>query len=166
MNILFEKISQKDFSSALRIYNYFITNSTSNFEEKRMTLKKFKILFKKIKLSKLPFIFAKKNNRILGMAFVNKFREKSGYRFTYEHSIYVDPSFTNFGYGSIILKELLKQCKQNKKIKNLIAVIGSSDNVASIKIHKKFGFKYIGTLKKVGFKKNKWIDSVYMQKKI
>ena len=60
MNILFERISQKDFSSALRIYNYFITNSTSNFEEKRMTLKKFKILFKKIKLSKLPFIFAKK----------------------------------------------------------------------------------------------------------
>ena len=56
--------------------------------------------------------------------------------------------------------------QKNKKIKNLIAVIGGSSNVASIKIHKKNGFKYIGTLKKVGFKKNKWMDSVYMQKKL
>ena len=48
----------------------------------------------------------------------------------------------------LILKELIKQCKKNKNIKNLIAVIGGSDNVASIKIHKKNGFKYIGTFKK------------------
>ena len=79
---------------------------------------------------------------------VSKFREKSGYRYTFEHSIYVDPKFLNKGYGSIILNELIKACKKNNKIKNLIAVIGGSNNISSIKIHKKNGFKYIGTLKK------------------
>ena len=166
MKIILEKITQNDLIAGLKIYNYFIENSFSNFEEKKLSFKAFRLLYKKIRLHKLPFLIAKENDEVVGIAFVNKFREKSGYKFTYEHSIYVDPKFINFGYGSIILEELIKHCKKNKKIKNLIAVIGSSDNIASIKIHKKNGFEHIGTLKKVGYKKNKWIDSVYMQKKL
>ena len=64
------------------------------------------------------------------------------------------------------MEELLKKCKKSIKIKNLIAVIGGTNNTISIKFHKKHGFKYIGTLKKIGYKKNKWIDSIYMQKKL
>ena len=105
-------------------------------------------------------------NEVIGLAFVNKFREKSGYRFSYEHSIYVDPDLINNGYGNKILKELVKICKKISKIKNLIAVIGGKNNFASIKIHKNNGFQYVGTIKKAGFKKNKWIDSIYMQKRL
>ncbi len=166
MIILSERISEKNIISALKIYNFYISNSYSNFEEKKLSVNSFKLLYKKIRTQKLPFIVAKEDNEVLGIAFVNKFREKSGYRFTYEHSIYVNPKFKNMGYGSIILKKLIIICKRNKKIKNLIAVIGGSDNIASIKIHKNNGFKYIGTLTKIGYKKNKWIDSVYMQKKL
>ena len=166
MIFLSDKISETNLKKVLKIYNFYILNSFSNFEEKKLSINSFKLLFKKIKLNKLPFIVGIHNKEIVGLAFVNKFREKSGYKYTHEHSIYVDPRFTNNGYGSIILKELIKLCKKNKNIKNLIAVIGGYDNFASIKIHKKFGFKYIGTLSKVGYKKNKWIDSVYMQKKI
>ncbi len=166
MEFLSKNISEKDLKIGLRIYNYFITNSLSNFEEKKLTFKNFLTLYNIIKIKKLPFILAKKNKNIIGIAFVNNFREKSGYRFTYEHSIYVSHEYNNLGYGTIILNKLIKLCKKNKKIKNLIAVIGSSDNISSIQIHKKNGFELIGTLKKIGFKKNKWIDSVYMQKKI
>ena len=80
--------------------------------------------------------------------------------------MYLYKKYIKSGYGTIILQELIKLCKKNKNIKNLIAVIGGSDNVGSIRIHKKNGFKYIGTIKKAGFKKNKWIDSVYMQKRL
>jgi len=45
-------------------------------------------------------------------------------------------------------------------------VIGGKNNFASIKIHKNNGFQYVGTIKKAGFKKNKWIDSIYMQKRL
>jgi len=166
MKIISKNISEKYIVLALKIYNYYISNSFSNFEENRISLRSFKLLHKNIKLNNLPFIVAVENEEVLGVAYVNKFREKSGYRFTYEHSIYINQKYINHGYGSVILKELIKLSKKNKSIKNLIAVIGGSDNLASIKIHQKNGFKYIGTLTKVGYKKNKWIDSVYMLKRL
>jgi len=166
MKVKKNNFTENEISKALKIYNYFIKNSFSNFEEKKLSKSTFNILLKKIKKNKLPFILAIKENEVIGLAFVNKFREKSGYRFTYEHSIYIKKNCANLGYGSKILKELIKICKKNKKIKNLIAVIGGSNNIASFRIHKKNGFKHIGTLKKIGFKKNRWIDSIYMQKKL
>ena len=164
MIFLYNHLNRQHLNSALNIYNHYISNSFSNFEEKRLTSQAFNNLYKNIKKNKLPFIIGIKNKDILGLAYVNKFREKSGYRYTYEHSIYINPEFVKQKYGTRLLKELINQCKKNKKIKNLIAVIGGSDNIGSIKIHEKNGFKHIGTLRKVGFKKNKWIDSVYMQK--
>ena len=166
MIIISERIKKEELNSALKIYNYFISNSLSNFEEKNLSLNSFLLLYRNIKSKKLPFIIAKNNNEVIGLAFVNNFRNKSGYRFAFEHSIYVKPNYINKGYGSKILKELIKFSRKNKKIKNLIAVIGGSNNIGSVKIHKKNGFYYVGTLKKIGFKKNKWIDSIYMQKKL
>ena len=158
--------TENEISKALKIYNYFIENTFSNFEEKKLSKPTFKLLLNKIKNNKLPFILAILDNEVIGLAFVNKFREKSGYRFSYEHSIYVDPNFINHGYGNKILKELIRICKKIKKIRNLIAVISGVNNFASIKIHKRNGFHYVGTIKKAGFKKNKWIDSIYMQKRL
>ena len=63
-----------------------------------------------------------------------------------------------------LLNELIKASTINKDIKTIIAVIGGKNVKASIKIHKKNGFNIVGTLKKVGFKKNQWLDSIYMQK--
>ena len=166
MLIQSKNISAKNIKDALKIYNYYITNSFSNFEEKKLTLKSFKFLIQKIKRNKLPFIVAIDNQTVVGLAFVNKFREKSGYRYSYEHSIYINQNFLNNKFGSKLLKELINQCKKNKNIKNLIAVIGGSDNIASIKIHKKNGFKNIGTIIKAGYKKRRWIDSIYMQKRL
>ena len=164
MNILKEKFTKKVLKQGLKIYNYYIKNSFSNFEEKVLSFETYYKLYRTIKSNNLPYLLLKIDEEIIGIAFVNKFREKSGYRYTFEHSIYINNKHVNNGYGSFILKELIKECKKNKKIKNLIAVIGSSKNISSIKLHKKNGFKYIGTLNKIGFKKNKWIDSVYMQK--
>ncbi|MDC2992789.1 GNAT family N-acetyltransferase [Pelagibacteraceae bacterium] len=155
-----------EITKALNIYNYFIENSFSNFEERKLSKTSFNLLIKKIKTNKLPFILAFKDDNVIGLCFVNKFREKSGYRFSYEHSIYVDPNCINNGYGNKILKELIKNCRKIKKIKNLIAVIGGKNNFASLKIHKKNGFHYIGTIKKAGFKNNRWVDSIYMQKRL
>ena len=166
MKVKTNKFTDNEISKALKIYNYFIENSFSNFEERKLSKKTFNLLLAKIKKNKLPFILAILNHEVIGLAFVNKFREKSGYRYSYEHSIYVDPNFINSGYGNKILKELIKICRKIEKIRNLIAVIGGKNNLASVKIHKKNGFSYIGTIKNAGFKKNKWIDSIYMQKRL
>ena len=166
MEILIKRFKNAEFKSALYIYNYFIKNSHSNFEEKKLTLNDLLSIYKKTQLNNLPFILAKFDKKIVGLAFVNKFREKSGYRFTFEHSIYIHPQYIGKGFGNEILKNLIKLCKKNKNIKNLIAVIGGSDNIRSIRIHKNNGFKLVGTIKKAGFKNKRWIDSVYMQKRL
>ncbi len=93
MKVKKNNFTENEISEALKIYNYFIENSFSNFEEKKLSKSTFNILLKKIKKNKLPFILGIKYNKVIGLAFVNKFREKSGYRFSYEHSIYVNPRF-------------------------------------------------------------------------
>jgi len=166
MQCRIRKISQKDLREALYIYNYFIEHSFFNFEEHKITLQKFKSEYKKIISKKLPYLVAEINNRVVGLAYLNNYRFKSGYKYTFENSIYIHPNFTNKRIGSKLIKKLISLSKKNKNIKNIVAVIGDSRNKISIKIHKKIGFKKIGILKRIGFKKNKWIDSVYMQRQI
>ena len=100
------------------------------------------------------------------MAYLNSFREKSGYRFAFENTIYVHDKHIRQGIGYKLLKELLNVSKNNKNIKLIVAVIGSIDSKGSIKLHKKLGFKITGVLKKIGFKNNKWIDSIFLQKNL
>ena len=158
------KFKLSDVEKCLKIYNYYIKHSLGNFEEKPLTTMEFTILSKKILLEKLPFIICTKNSKLVGFTFLNKFRNKSGYRFSYENSIYVDNHFLGQGMGNKLLKELINVSSKIKEIKTIIAVIGSHNSEASIKTHKKNGFNIIGKLKKVGFKKNQWLDSIYMQR--
>ena len=157
-------IKKTDIRDVLDIYNYHIENSLSNFEENKVTLIKFKKMISYILSKNLPFIIFEKDKKIIGFAFLNDYRTKSGYRFSFENSIYVHNNYMNAGVGNILLKNLIKYAKKNKIVKNIIAVIGDSKNYSSIKIHSNNGFKKIGVLKNIGYKKNKWIDSIYMQK--
>ena len=165
MKILnFRKIRNGDIKKILVIYNYHIKNGLGNFEEKEVDYDIFFKFVKKIENLDLPFVVCEHNKDIIGFAYLNSFRNKSGYRFTFENSIYVDNKFTGKGVGSKLLENLLKVSEKYDKIKTIIAIIGDRNNKSSIKIHKKNGFNYIGTLKKVGFKNGNWVDSIYMQK--
>jgi phosphinothricin acetyltransferase len=166
MKLRIETISEKDLRSAHKIYNYYITNSYSNFEEKKLSFKDFYKNYKNINDKKLPFLVALYDEKVVGIAYLNQFREKSGYRFTFENTIYIHNNYVNQGIGSKLLKALINLSKKNKKIKIIVAVIGSIDSQSSIKIHQKLGFKKVGKLKKIGFKKNKWIDSIFLQKNV
>jgi L-amino acid N-acyltransferase YncA len=160
----FRSIKNTDIQETLGIYNYYIENSLSNFEEKKLSLEEFRNIVNDILILKLPFIICEKNKKIIGLAYLNKFRTKSGYRYAFENTIYVHESFLSQGIGNKLLKKLINKSLENDNIKSIIAVIGNVDSKASINIHKKNEFKIIGTLKNVGFKKNQWIDSIYMQR--
>ena len=153
-----------DIDKVLDIYNYYIDNGLGNFQEEKLKNSEFYELCKKINLNKLPFLVAENENLIVGFTFLNFFRNKSGYRFSFENSIYVHNKFTGMGIGNNLLKELIKESQLRPMIKNIIAVIGSHESNASIRIHEKNGFEMIGTLKKIGYKKKQWLDAIYMQK--
>jgi len=166
MKLTIEKISEKHLRDAHKIYNHYIINSYSNFEEKKLTFNQFQDNYKKITKKKLPYLIALSEKKVVGLAYLNRFREKSGYRFAFENTIYVDDKHTRQGIGYKLLKELLDFSKKNENIKLIIAVIGSIDSKGSLKLHEKLGFKKTGVLKKIGFKNNKWIDAIFLQKNL
>ena len=166
MKITIEKISEKYLRDAHKIYNYYIVNSYSNFEEKKLTFNQFHNNYDNIIKKNLPYLIALSEKKVVGLAYLNIFREKSGYRFAFENTIYVHDKYTRQGIGYKLLKELLYVSKINNNIKLIIAVIGSIDSKGSLKLHEKLGFKKTGVLKKIGFKNNKWIDSIFLQKNL
>jgi len=166
MQITIETITEKYSKDAHKIYNYYIVNSYSNFEEKKLTFNQFQKNYKNIINNKLPYIVALSEKKVVGLAYLNSFRDKSGYRFAFENTIYVHNKYTRKGIGNRLLRELIYISKKNKNIKSIVAVIGSIDSIGSLKLHKKLGFKKTGVLKKIGFKHNKWMDSIFLQKNL
>jgi len=160
----YRNFKDDDINHVLNIYNFHIKNGLNNFEENQYTYEDFLKLVKNIIKSDLPFIIAEIKEKIIGFTYLSKFRDKSGYKFTFENSIYIDNDYVGKGVGSQLLKCLIEAANKDSKIKTIIAVIGKKNSDLSIKIHQKNGFNIVGTLKKVGYKKNQWLDVIYMQK--
>ena len=162
--IKYRILKNADVNQVLDIYNFHIINGLSNFEEKPYSYNNFLKLTKDIISSELPFIVCVIKEKIIGFAYLNKFRDKSGYKHTFENSIYIDKDYIGRGIGSMLLKNLIDSAQKNSKIKTIVAVIGKKDSNVSVKIHQKNGFDIMGTLKKVGYKKKQWLDVIYMQR--
>jgi phosphinothricin acetyltransferase len=155
-----------DLPHVREIYNHYVMNSTVTFDEEAMTLADLKHKFQKITTKKMPFLVAESpRGQLLGYAYVYPWKEKAAYRFTVENSIYLGPASTGKGLGKVLLRELIERSKA-AGLKEIIAVIADRGAEASIAMHKSFGFKEIGHMGKVGFKFNRWLGTVLMQKSL
>jgi phosphinothricin acetyltransferase len=110
----------------------------------------------------LPYIVAESGNTVIGYAYASLYRPRFAYRFTLEDSVYVHPAHIGRGIGEALLTELIAACKA-WGCRQLIAVIGDSANTASVRVHEKLGFQHSGVLRNVGFKFDRWLDTVLMQ---
>ena len=95
--IKIEKAIKEDILQILDIYNYYINFGLANFEEEEMSYDEFFELYSSIIKLDLPFLVAKKDNKIIGFVYLNKFRAKSGYKHTFENSIYIDNKSQGMG---------------------------------------------------------------------
>ena len=155
-----------DLPSVREIYNHYVMNSTVTFDEAPISLAELRKKFAKASEKKMPFIVAENPaGQLLGYAYVYPWKEKAAYRFTVENSIYLGPAATGKGLGTALLAELITRSKA-AGIKEIIAVIADKGADASIEMHKKFGFKDIGHMGKVGYKFDRWLGTVLMQKSL
>ncbi len=99
----------------------------------------------------------------MGYAYASIYRSRSAYRFTIEDSVYVDHRVSGRGIGRALLSMLVERCDTGRW-RQLVAVIGDSDNTASIALHERCGFVHSGVLRAVGCKCGRWIDTVLMQR--
>ena len=148
------------------IYNHYVLNSTVTFDEKPMSLATLRKKYLRVVELGFPFIVAQNPaGQLLGYAYVTPWREKAAYRYTAESSIYLGPASTGKGLGKVLLGELIARSKA-AGIKEMIAVIADKGADASIELHRKYGFKDIGHMGKVGFKFGRWLGTVLMQKSL
>ena len=82
-----------------------------------------------------------------------------------ENTVYIDHRFPRRRLGYLLLESLIERVERTP-VRQMIAVIGDSGHVASIKLHESLGFRMVGTLKGTGFKFDRWVDTVIMQKPI
>jgi L-amino acid N-acyltransferase YncA len=148
------------------IYNFYIENSVVTFDEQKMDSSQWEEKLSYLNKLKLPFIVATSDQgEILGFAYVAPWRQKSAYRTTVEDSIYLRPAATRKRIGTKLLEELLIQSKA-AGVKEVVSVISDSGAESSVRLHEQFGFKKQGHLGKVGFKFERWLGTILMQKSL
>ena len=101
----------------------------------------------------------------MGYAYASPYRLRPAYRYTAEDSVYLHPARVGRGIGRRLLSALLAECEA-RELRQIVAVIGDSANSASIALHQRLGFAMVGTVRSVGYKFDRWVDTVLMQRSL
>jgi phosphinothricin acetyltransferase len=147
------------------IYSYSVFHDTASWEltppdEAEMTRRMSVILG-----GGYPYLVAELAGRLVGYSYASSYRPRPGYRFTVENSVYVAADMQRRGLGRLLLSNLVAACTA-KGYRQMIAVIGDSQNIASIELHRSLGFEQQGFLPNIGYKFGRWLDSVLMQRSL
>ena len=152
-----------DIPQITAIYTHHVLHGTGTFEveppsEHDMAQRRADVVNKG-----LPYLVATEGERVLGYAYCNWFKPRPAYRFSAEDSIYIAPEAAGSGLGRALMAELLRQAEL-AGVRKMIAVIGDSANAGSIGVHRSAGFRHVGVLEACGWKFERWLDVVLMDK--
>ena len=153
----------EDVAAITAIYRHHVLTGTGTFEidpptEADMASRRADVLSKG-----LPYLVAEDNGQVLGFAYCNWFKPRPAYRFSAEDSIYVAPGLAGKGLGRALLTALCQQVEA-AGVRKMLAVIGDSANAGSIGVHAALGFTHTGTVRSCGWKFDRWLDVVLMEK--
>jgi L-amino acid N-acyltransferase YncA len=160
MNII--RCDESHAEAILTIFNDAIANTTSLYEYYPRTLETIQQWFEDKRKGNYPIIGVVDDvGRLRGFGTYGVFRVRPAYKYTVEHSLYVDAQFRGRGLGNVLMREVIAAAEsQNYHV--LVGGVDSS-NAVSIALHKKFGFSHCGTLRQVGFKFGRWLDLDFYQ---
>lgn len=156
---------EDDTAQIAAIYAHHVLHGTATFEIDPPDANEMHRRRVEVEQAGLPFLVAAQGDRILGYAYAGPYRPRPAYRYTVEDSIYIDPAEIGRGLGKQLMPELIAACEK-AGARQLIAVIGDSENTASVRLHERFGFRHAGVFRAVGFKFDRWLDTVLMQRKL
>lgn len=155
--------TEADVACCAKIYSHHVLHGTASFEVDPPDLAEMKKRRAGVLDAGLPHLVAERDGRILAYAYAGNWRPRPAYKYSVEDSIYVDQDAIRQGVGRALLPALIEQCTALGK-RQMVAVIGDSAQTPSIQLHAACGFEMVGTLKGIGFKFGRWLDSVLMQR--
>lgn len=156
-NMIVRKAELSDLQALLDIYNYEVENGISTLDLHKKTYDEQKVWFDAHNKDNHPLITAEEDGSILGYASLSPYRDKEAYETTVELSVYVSPKFRKMGVATALMKEIINLAYLDEKTHTVVSVI-TSGNDASAALHKKFGFTFCGTVKRVGKKFGRFLD--------
>jgi phosphinothricin acetyltransferase len=155
--------SEADMGPVSDIYAHYVLNSLATFEETPPTLEEM-LARRRVSVDLgLPYLVAEAGGEIVGFTYAAAYRARPAYRFTIEDSVYVAEGMSGRGIGSALLGDLIARCERGPW-RQILAVVGDSANAGSIALHRRFGFELVGTLRSVGFKLGRWVDTPVLQR--
>jgi L-amino acid N-acyltransferase YncA len=152
-----------DIAAIAAIYRYHVLYGVASFEEAPPDPAEISRRRGEILAHGLPYLVAEQAGQVVGFAYASQYRTRSAYRFTVEDSIYIDHTLVGRGFGRALLGALVERCAA-QGYRQMVAVIGGSDQWPSIGLHRALGFSLVGTLPSVGAKFGGWVDVVLMQR--
>jgi len=151
-----------DVPAVQAIYAHHVRFGTGSFEEDPPDISEMTRRYQDVKALGLPYLVAVMNGVVVGYAYAGLYRTRPAYRFTVENSVYVQDGLGGRGVASALLKALIARCTAAGR-RLMVAVIGDSQNVGSIALHARAGFRLSGVIRNVGYKHGRWLDSVIME---
>jgi len=152
-----------DLAAIAPIYAHHVLTGLASFEVDPPSAKEMLTRFEAIIGAGYPYLVAEDGAAIIGYAYANYYRTRPAYRHSVEDSIYIAPEAIGRGLGKALLTRLIDECA-TRGYRQMLAVIGDSANAGSIGVHRACGFEHVGTLRAIGFKFGRWVDSVLMQR--
>jgi phosphinothricin acetyltransferase len=154
----------EDSAAVHAIYVHHVLHGTASYDVEPPPLDRIRDKMRWILGEEWPFLVADEQGQPIAYAYATQFRDRAAYRFTCENSIYVHPDWIGRGVGKALLQALIERSGAYG-FRTMIAVIGGAEP-ASVGLHVACGFREVGRLKAVGWKKERWLDSVYMQREL
>jgi phosphinothricin acetyltransferase len=153
-----------DIPAITAIYAHAVRHGTASFELEAPDETEMKRRMSSLRDGGFPYLAAEERGTLLGYAYAGLYRTRPAYRFSLEDSIYMAPDRQGRGIGRVLLDALIEESAA-LGFRQMIAVIGDSPTqVASVALHRAAGFAMVGTLDSVGYKFDRWLDTVLMQR--
>lgn len=163
MSLSVRPATPADIPAITRIYAHAVRHGTASFEldppdEAEMARRQRALLD-----AGYPYLVAEADGDVMGYAYAGPYRARPAYRFSVENSVYVAPQAHRRGTGRALLARLIAE-SEARGYRLMIAVIGDSAQVPSIELHRALGFRLVGAFEGVGYKFDRWLDTVLMQR--
>jgi phosphinothricin acetyltransferase len=152
-----------DIAAITRVYAEAVRHGTASFELEPPSEEEMARRMRSLLDGGFPYLVAELDGAVIGYAYAGPYRARPAYRFTVEDSIYLDPKAQGRGIGRALLDRLVAE-STDRGFRLMVAVIGDSAQTPSIELHRAAGFKMVGTFENIGFKFDRWLDSVLMQR--
>jgi L-amino acid N-acyltransferase YncA len=166
MTIVIRPARAADIPAITRIYAHAVEHGTASFELTPPDAAEMARRMNDLLGKGYPYLIAEDGGTLAGYAYAGPYRTRPAYRHTVENSVYVAHDNHRRGVGRALLAALIDACAACG-FRQMIAVIGdSSRQAASIGLHQALGFRHVGVLEDVGFKRGRWLDSVLMQRSL